>query len=77
MTLNYKWWDYIQHTTLLVVIYSKRDVIEIEIPLNTPIYLNIIYIYIVLNILNIKIFHIGHKKIKIALSIYDLTHSLE
>ena len=79
MTLNYKWWDYIQHTTLLVVIYSKRDMIEIEIPLNTPIYLNIIYIYIyiILNILNIKIFNIGHKKIKIALSVYDLTHSLE
>ena len=79
MTLNYKGWDYIQHTTLLVVIYSKRDMIEIEIPLNTPIYLNIIYIYIykIINILNIKIFNIGHKKIKIALSIYDLTHSLE
>ena len=51
-------------------------VIEIEIPLNTPKYLTL-YIYIILNILNIKIFNIGHKKIKIALSIYDLTHSLE
>ena len=76
MTYNYKWWDYLQHTTLLVVIYSKRDMIEIEIPLNTPKYLTL-YIYIILNILNIKIFNIGHKKIKIALLVYDLTHSLE
>ena len=65
VTLNYKWWDYIQHTTLLVVIYSKRDMIEVEIPLNTPKYLTLyiyIYIYIILNISNIKIFNIGHKK---------------
>ena len=61
-----------------MVIYSKRDMIEIEIPLNTPKYLTLyIYIYIILNILNIKIFNIGHKKIKIALLVYDLTHSLE
>ena len=52
--------------------------IEIEIPLNTPKYLTLyIYIYIILNILDIKIFNIGHKKIKIALLVYDLTHSLE
>ena len=52
--------------------------IEIEIPLNTPIYLAL-YIYIILNILNIKIFNIEHKKkkIKIVLSVYDLTYSLE
>ena len=63
-----------------MVIYSKRDVIEIEIRLNTPIYLTLYtHIYIILNILNIKIFNIGHKKkkIKIALSVYDLTHSFE
>ena len=54
--------------------------IEIEIPLNTPIYLALyIYIYIILNILNIKIFNIEHKKkkIKIVLSVYDLTYSLK
>ena len=51
--------------------------IEIEIPLNTPKYLTLyIYIYII-DILNIKIINIGHKKIKIALLVYDLTHSLE
>ena len=62
-----------------MVIYSKRDVIEIEIRLNTPIYLTLYtHTYIILNILNIKIFNIGHKKkIKIALSVYDLTHSFE
>ena len=61
-----------------MVIYSKRDVIEIEIeiPLNTPINLNIIHIYIYIYI-TLNIFNIGHKKIKIALSIYDLTHTLE
>ena len=63
-----------------MVIYSKRDMIEVEIPLNTPKYLTLyiyIYIYKILNILNFKIFNIGHKKIKIALLVYDLTHSLE
>ena len=46
--------------------------IEIEIPLNTPKYLTL-YIYIILNILNIKIFNIGHKKKKSKLHYQFMT----